>query len=582
MRLSKITLITGLTLSTCLAVAPPIVNDCAAVMIESGTLETAKFYNLTADTLQIGSGNMPDKNIDQQERLLKNNPAKIKVIRFIGDVKANSKVTNIFANLPNLERIEGLSNLDISSLTSLERMFANTPKLNSLDIGSFHTENISSLKETFFHSGIKTLNLSTWNVDKPTDLSDAFAHSNLQSLDLSNWHPQNLIQADGAFEDTKLSKVNLSNLAMSSSSDMLKGTELQQLQLSKTNSLKNAGLTPGKWRNDSDQKVYSSTQLEQMYSKPETAVNTSFSRITDASQETPKPTEPSGDRVNHPIAEQKPTDINPPTAIVVPETVPDETSTSSDNHTLNIVKPVEKTPEQKPSTNKGVDHPSIQVEIQKPHLPEPTPHKKTPVGQKPDVTQTKPTNKPIFPPAEITSHSVAIESPTKNQSINKPESSTTAISSDSTISKHPKITTDQPKPKSPLIIQQWRTVTTLFKNKPITVYNTSLEKVVQRKLSVGSDWFSEQKMLKNGKAYFRISTNEWVLADDVYEYQPQTQIITTKSDSNKSLMTDQGELVNNRQLSKNSHWFTDRSTTIKGKLYYRVSTNSFISAQDIE
>ena len=77
-----------------------------------------------------------------------------------------------------------------------------------------------------------------------------------------------------------------------------------------------------------------------------------------------------------------------------------------------------------------------------------------------------------------------------------------------------------------------------------------------------------------GETYYRVATNEWVKASNVYVYQNKNQVIQTNN--NQQLVDSKGNTVTNRSLLANTAWYTDRIATINGKSYYRVATNEFV------
>ena len=105
-------------------------------------------------------------------------------------------------------------------------------------------------------------------------------------------------------------------------------------------------------------------------------------------------------------------------------------------------------------------------------------------------------------------------------------------------------------------------------------------KMSNRSISAGTDWYSDKELTFKGEKYFRVSTNEWVSAKDVYEYTNKKQIVKTKADSRKAVVNSQGKM-STRGLSKNTPWASDRVVFINGKTYFRVSTNEFVSTDDV-
>lgn len=113
----------------------------------------------------------------------------------------------------------------------------------------------------------------------------------------------------------------------------------------------------------------------------------------------------------------------------------------------------------------------------------------------------------------------------------------------------------------------------------IKVYNDS-GNITGTNIQPNSDWFTDEKMELNGNTYYRIATNQWVNANDIYLYYNNATYVKTYSDSTKELVDSQNKTITDRKLSANSDWFSDRYTYINGQKYYRVATNEWVSAQD--
>lgn len=139
-----------------------------------------------------------------------------------------------------------------------------------------------------------------------------------------------------------------------------------------------------------------------------------------------------------------------------------------------------------------------------------------------------------------------------------------------------------PKPtEKPTIKKAIRKITVHATTKSGSLFSKSLHRS-NRSIGTNTSWYSDQEMTIGGKTYFRVSTNEWVSADDVYEYSEQKHTVVTKDDtSSKDLVNSRGKRVANRGLAKNTAWASDRIVTINGKTYHRVSTNEFVAASDV-
>ena len=132
-------------------------------------------------------------------------------------------------------------------------------------------------------------------------------------------------------------------------------------------------------------------------------------------------------------------------------------------------------------------------------------------------------------------------------------------------------------------ITNHKTTITTYPGSFVSLYNQKGEFIQNRGLSANSSWASDKTMMLSGVKYYRVSTNEWVKAESVYEYTGLNNIvITTTKGKYKSLYTTRGKAVGNRGLGANSSWITDKAATINGEKMYRVATNEWIKASDIK
>ncbi|WP_294891545.1 SLAP domain-containing protein [uncultured Lactobacillus sp.] len=220
--------------------------------------------------------NVDDVNTDEIETIkIEDGP-----IIFKGDA------SSLFANLPNLKKIEGLNNLDTTDVTSMKQMFANDPKLTSLDLSKFDTSKVTDMMGMFTNdSSLTSLDVSHFNTEKVTDMSYMFAQvdasneddkpskdaapklteikgldkfdtakvkrmgnmftnqSALTSLDISNFKtPSEPVPVKGENGKT-------TSYSEPAETDMLKGLDsLTSLKLGKDNIIKSSGLnTKGTW-----------------------------------------------------------------------------------------------------------------------------------------------------------------------------------------------------------------------------------------------------------------------------------------------------------------------------------------------
>ena len=119
-----------------------------------------------------------------------------------------------FLGFKNLEKIEGLTNLNTSEVTTMSGMFTDCQKLTSLDLSNFNTENVQNMMEMF--SGcqkLTSLDLSNFKTENVQNMRRMFSDcQNLTSLDLSNFKTENVQNMGGMFSDCQnLTSLNLSN-----------------------------------------------------------------------------------------------------------------------------------------------------------------------------------------------------------------------------------------------------------------------------------------------------------------------------------------------------------------------------------
>lgn len=59
-------------------------------------------------------------------------------------------------------------------------------------------------------------------------------------------------------------------------------------------------------------------------------------------------------------------------------------------------------------------------------------------------------------------------------------------------------------------------------------------------------------------------------------------IVTTTNGSYKRLYTLEGKMITNRAISGSSKWYTDQYATVNGEKMYRVATNEWVKASDVQ
>ena len=99
-----------------------------------------------------------------------------------------------FRNLIKLKKIEGLTNLNTSKVTTMSGMFLGCSSLTSLDLSNFNAENVKDMRSMFLGcSSLTSLNLSNFNAENVQNMSGMFhGCQSLTSLNLSNFKTENV------------------------------------------------------------------------------------------------------------------------------------------------------------------------------------------------------------------------------------------------------------------------------------------------------------------------------------------------------------------------------------------------------
>jgi len=115
----------------------------------------------------------------------------------------------------------------------------------------------------------------------------------------------------------------------------------------------------------------------------------------------------------------------------------------------------------------------------------------------------------------------------------------------------------------------------LYKAEDVVISNETL--------APSSSWITDRETyVINNTKYYRVATNEFVNADDVYVYSPISMVVTTHANQYTTVYDAKGVAVTDRSLNSNSSWKADSIVYINGDKYYRVATNEFVKASDVD
>ena len=157
---------------------------------------------------------------------------------FAGGTEDTDWDNGIFAKC---EKIEGLDLLDMSTATTMHRMFAgfgrdlicdtavlpmfvlsSSPKAVEIDLSSFDTSNVRAMSYTFERSAIRNINISTLNTHSLENTDFMFSESAyLQSIDLNGFRTATVSSAKGMFTCCEsLESINFGNATFENTRDM--------------------------------------------------------------------------------------------------------------------------------------------------------------------------------------------------------------------------------------------------------------------------------------------------------------------------------------------------------------------------
>jgi len=93
-----------------------------------------------------------------------------------------------------------------------------------------------------------------------------------------------------------------------------------------------------------------------------------------------------------------------------------------------------------------------------------------------------------------------------------------------------------------------------------------------------TNWITDRYAEFNNEKYYRVATDEWIKASDVFTYQPESTIINAEVGT--ILYNDHGNAV--RVMDKSMGLKSDLVANINNQAMYRVATNEYVLASDIK
>lgn len=471
--------------------------------------------------------------------------------------------------------LDGLQNWKTDNLKDISVMFYNTKVSDLTPISNWNVSKVSGMTGTFAGTEVSDLTpLSKWDTNAATNMSNMFTHTKVSDVTpISNWNTANVTEMYGMLSNTNLKKVTGLNWDLGNVQD-ISGF------LSDNKGLENVDLSSVK-------NASNMTDISEMFSNDPALENVDLSSF-DTNKVDTSDDFFTGDNSLNSINFGDNFKLNS-TTIDLPVKEPGKNWTSvggdavKDNtvSTANKVSGVynfDGTPvtgdltiktnlgEVKVSEVKGNKGAIVTVNV---------PQKK---GYKSDVATV--TAKVNQDGTVTTDDYVRYTSDGTN-----PDTNTNNNSGHTQVVDHYVDRIVDREVSKPNIVNAMNLVSTHFDQGYFTLYNLEGNEMVKssnRALAKGTDWASDKRAEVNGVEYYRVATNEWLKASDVYVYNPNYRTVTVRNNKVARLVDADNNLITNRALGGSTKWRTDRVTGFNNKTYYRVATNEFVSIDDID
>lgn len=131
--------------------------------------------------------------------------SKVKIITILEPVNIQNGSCS-FSYFTNLETFKGEENITfIGKNIPLDSMFAHCVSLQSLNVSTWDTKNVTNMQSMFMYMGnVKELDVSKWNMENVTNISHMFQKcDNLEDLDVSKWNTKNVVYMNHLLPQSK-------------------------------------------------------------------------------------------------------------------------------------------------------------------------------------------------------------------------------------------------------------------------------------------------------------------------------------------------------------------------------------------
>ena len=172
-------------------------------------------YDKSTGTFTIKGGTVENPMTTSMLLLLMfdENKENVKQINITGKLIINGEASSLFGNLPNLNKINGLENIDTSNVNNMSWMFSGDNNITNLDISTWNTSKVTDMQAMFQECfALTKLDLSKWDTSNVTLMAHMFygCHT-LNNLDVSKWITSNVTDMNSMFQDClKLDSLDVS------------------------------------------------------------------------------------------------------------------------------------------------------------------------------------------------------------------------------------------------------------------------------------------------------------------------------------------------------------------------------------
>lgn len=179
--------------------------------LESGISNTSHWYISSDKTLHFIDGTLAD-NANKKASPWSKDSENITSASFDGQVKASVHMNNMFSNLPRLQHIYNIENVDFSQTEDISGMLSNDGNLQDIDLTKNHfsiVRNAHGLLEN--DANLKSANMENSTFSNVTDYSNLFKNdSSLKDLNLNKWQMLSAQNLSSMFQnDVSLNTVNI-------------------------------------------------------------------------------------------------------------------------------------------------------------------------------------------------------------------------------------------------------------------------------------------------------------------------------------------------------------------------------------